>query len=713
MKQRDLTDCGVTCLASIAAYYRYFIPVSKLRQYSATDKHGTNISGIIRAAGKLDLFARGIKAQVKNLQELPLPMIAHVIKNDLQHFVVIYRLTKSRLTLMDPADGRFHHISLEAFQKIWTGILVLVQPNTSFQKRDLRVPTYLRYLELIKPHRFLLLQVVIASVIYTILGLLPSIYIQKIVDHVLPAENFRLLNLLSMIMVGSVILQVLLGYVKSLFILQTGMQMDARLILGYYRHLLGLPQKFFDSMQVGEMMSRLNDAVKIRTFLNNVAIEMVINFFIIVFSSLLMFIYNMKLALLVMAVIPFYAALYFLNNWLNRKWQRLVMEHAAQLESQFVESLSSIRTIKKYASEDYFNLKVESSFMRFLKSIFKSSYYNVHTMSLSDLFLKSITVAMLWMGSYYVLRKDLTTGELLSFYSLLGYFTMPATALITSNRSYQEAMIAGNRLFEIFDLEPEAAPHLLLLNGESAGDIHLNDIHFSYGSRGKVFNGLSLVIEKGKSVAITGESGSGKSTLFALLQKVYAPDQGTITLGGHDLKYVSNGSIRKVIAIVPQDIQLFSGTVIENIAIGVYEPDMSKVIQLCRLLGIDEFIGRLPGSYYTLLNEGGTNFSGGQRQRIAIARALYRDPEILLLDEATSALDAISERKIQEALAWYKAKGKTVVVIAHGVAGIKHFDRIVVLKDGCVAEEGSHDDLIRWDGYYKKLWMEQFVIPAE
>ena len=704
-----MSDCGVACLASIAAFYHYYIPVSKLRQYASTDKLGTNVAGLIKAADKLNLIAKGIKAQFANLRDLPLPMIAHVIKDELQHFVVIYRLSNSRLFFMDPADGRYHNVSFDTFQKTWTGILILVQPKTSFQKYDLRVPAYLRYFELLKPHRFLLLQAVIASIIYTILGLIPSIYIQKIVDHVLPGENFRLLNLLSIIMIGTIILQVLLGYIKSLFILQTGIQMDARLILGYYRHLMDLPQKFFDSMQVGEMMSRLNDAVKIRTFLNNIAIEMLINFFIIIFSSALMFIYNIKLAFLVMAVIPFYAAIYFLNNWLNRKWQRMVMEKAAKVEAQLVESLSAIRTIKKFAAEEFINFKVESRFISFLKSIFQSSYYNIHVMSVSDLFLKCITVVMLWMGSYYVLRKELTTGELLSFYALLGYFTIPATALITSNRSYQEAMIAGNRLFEIFDLEGEHSSDQLQLNNDSVTDIHINNLHFSYGSRGKVFNGLTMVLHKGKSVAIIGESGSGKSTLFALLHKIYSPDQGTIRVGSYDLKYVSNESLRKVIAIVPQEIQLFSGTLVENIAIGVYEPDLEKVVQLSKLLGIDDFIEQLPDSYFTYLNEAGMNFSGGQRQRIAIARALYRDPEILLLDEATSALDAISERKIQQALSWYKAKGKTLVVIAHRVAAIRDFDVIKVLKDGCIEEEGSHDDLVKLDGYYRKLWMEQYI----
>jgi len=709
IKQKDLTDCGVSCLASVAAYYGKFIPLSKLRQYASTNRTGTNVAGLLQAADRIGMEAKGVKADFSHLQDFPYPLIAHIVVNNLQHYIVLYRFTPRHIKYMDPADGCFHTFRYDEFKSCWTGIVILLQPKDSFRPGDERVPEHQRFLQLVRPHRFVLVQAIIASAILTVLGLIPSIYIQKIVDHVLPNENYRLLNLLSIIMLASLTLQVLLGYVKSLFVLQTGLRLDARLILGYYRHLLHLPQKFFDSMQVGELMSRVNDAVKIRSFLSSTAIEMLMNLFILLFSLLLMFFYSAKLAILVVAFFPCYGAIFLLSNRINRKWQRKIMEDAARVETELVESLNNIRTVRKLGVEPYMYVKGEERVAGLLKSVFKTSSYNIHLNGWCDAVLKVLTVSVLWAGSYFVLRKEMTTGELLSFYSLLGYFSMPATAILASNRSYQEAVIAANRLFEIIDLEAETAEQPVIhLSKDQVDDIHLADISFNYGNRGMVFNGLTTSIRKGRKTAFAGESGSGKSTLFSLLLKIYPPANGTIKIGGTDIRYFSNESIRNHIGIVPQEIQLISGTIIENIAVGVYEPDLERVIQVSAKLGLDEMIAKLPEGYHTHLTEAGMNLSGGQRQRIAIARALYRQPEILLLDEATSALDLISERKIKEALNWYTAQGNTLVVISHKLSYIKDFDVIKFLKDGKIAEEGTHDELMKMDGYYRQFWIEQY-----
>ncbi|RYY14108.1 MAG: ATP-binding cassette domain-containing protein, partial [Chitinophagaceae bacterium] len=242
------------------------------------------------------------------------------------------------------------------------------------------------------------------------------------------------------------------------------------------------------------------------------------------------------------------------------------------------------------------------------------------------------------------------------------------------------------------------------LTKDNIGDITFERINFKYGTRGNIFENLSFVIRQGESTAIVGESGSGKSTLMALLQNLYPLQDGLISIGSMNLRYVSNDSLRRVVAVVPQDTDLFAGSIIENIAIGDPEPDMERLVFFCRLLGMNQFIENLPRHYHTILNEQGMNLSGGQRQKIALARALYRNPEILILDEATSNLDPLSEKQVLEALSWFQSKGKTLIIIAHRLATIKNCQQILVLKNGRLAESGTHHELLTAGGTYAGLW---------
>jgi ATP-binding cassette subfamily B protein len=481
--------------------------------------------------------------------------------------------------------------------------------------------------------------------------------------------------------------------------------MDARLILGYYKHLLQLPQRFFDTMRVGEIISRVNDAVKIRAFINDIALSMVVNIMIIGFSIAIMFLYYWKLALIMLCIVPIYLVVYWISNRINKKWQRKLMENSAELETQLVESINAAGTIKRFGLEGYANLKTENHFIVLLKSIYNSSIKGLHLGNSADFFTRLFTILILWAGGYFVVQRELSPGELLSFYALIGYFTGPAASLISANKSIQDAMIAADRLFEIIDLEIERTDeNKATLTPELIGDIQFHNVHFRYGTRAMVFEGLDLLIKKNHSTAIVGESGSGKSTLLSLLQNLYPLKEGNITIGGLDINYISNKSLRKEIGVVPQQIDLFAGTVIENIAIGDYDPDIQRIIALSNLLGINEFIEKLPNNYYSIINEQGANLSGGQKQRIAIARALYRNPEILILDEATSSLDPVSEQKVQDALIWFKTQGKTIIIIAHRLTTIKNCDEILVLKNGKLIEQGEHQNLIANNGHYASLW---------
>lgn len=706
IKQRDITDCGAACLASIAAYYNLQLPVSRIRQFAGTDKRGTNVLGLIEAAERLGFQAKGAKGTLESLSKIPLPAIAHVIvKNGLHHYIVIYKVNKTSITIMDPGDGKIYKKPIDEFTKEWTGVIVLLLPDDGFVTGKQKVSNTKRFWQLIKPHSGIMLQALLGALVYTILGLSSSIYVQKIIDFVLVEGNVKLLNLLSVIMIVILVFQLIIGGIKSVFALRTGQHIDARLILGYYKHLLKLPQRFFDTMRVGEIISRVNDAVKIRAFINEVALNIIVNILIIGLSIGVMFLYYWKLALIMLLIIPVYVALYFISNRINKKWQRTLMENSAELETQLVESLNAAGTIKRFGLEGYENDKTESRFIVLLKSIYKTTMYSIYIGNSSEFFTRLFTIIILWAGSYFVIQHELTPGELLSFYALIGYFTGPATSLIGANKSVQDALIAADRLFEIIDLETESNnENKIELTPELIGDIQFSNVSFRYGTRVMVFEGLNLTIKKGSSTAIVGESGSGKSTLLSLLQNLYPLKEGNINIGTFNLEHISNRSLRQMVGVVPQTIDLFAGTIIENIAIGDYEPNMQKILGLSQILGINEFIEKLPNSYNTILNEQGVNLSGGQRQRLAIARALYRSPEILILDEATSSLDPVSEQKVQAGLNWYRQQGKTIIIIAHKLTTIKNCDTILALHNGKLLEEGTHEELINKKGYYADLW---------
>ena len=704
VRQRDMTDCGAACLVSVAAWYRLALPVARVRQYASTDTKGTNVLGLIEAAERLGFTAKGVKGPFGELANLPLPCIVHVIVDSVQHYFVLYRVGKTSIWVMDPADGAYHRMRPEAFRAVWTGVALLLLPGAAFRPGNEKGSHLQRFWYLLAPHRSVCLQALIGAMAYTVLGLATSVYVQKIVDNVLVDGNKGLLTTLSLGMLAVLLLQAIVGNIKSLFALKTGQQIDARLILGYYKHVLSLPQRFFDTMRVGEIISRINDAVKIRTFINEVAISMVVNVFVVTFSFSLMFLYYWKLALLMLVILPVYAVVYKASDLLNKKLQRRLMENSADLNSHVVESLNSVATIKAFGLEDFSNDRTETRFVRLLKTVYGASAGNIYIGTAASFFTGAFTVALLWTGSLFVLDRTLSPGELLSFYALLGYFTGPALGLIGANTSIQNALIAADRLFEILDVEGEGRGDTFPLTSDMVGDIQFRDVSFRYGTRADVFRNFNLLVKKGRITALVGESGSGKSTLAALLQNLYPLQSGHIVIGEMDVRYADPSTLRRRISVVPQQIDLFAGTILENIAVGEYEPDLREVLRITRLLGMTDFIEKLPLGFQTALGEHGVNLSGGQRQRLAIARALYRDPDILVLDEATSALDPISDQLVQDAVRLLREDGKTVLVIAHRLSTVMHADTIVVLQEGRLIGEGTHTELLETSKVYAHLW---------
>lgn len=714
VKQRDITDCGAACLASVSSYYKLELPVARIRQIAGTDTKGTNVLGMIKAAEQLGFSAKGVRGNQDSLSKIPMPTIAHIIverdKLQLQHYIVLFKVNDKQLTYMDPADGDMHTIAIKEFINIWTGVLILIVPNDDFVAKNEKVSNFKRFVFLLAPHKSVLAQSLTGAILYTILGLSTSIYIQKITDNVLITGNTNLLNLLSVGMLIIVIFQILLGINQTLFMLKTGQRIDTRLILGYYKHLLKLPQRFFDTMRVGEIISRINDAVKIRAFINDVSISLTVNVFIVLFSFALMFIYSWKLALIMLIVVPLYSVVYFVTNKLNKKQERSLMEHSAELESQLVESLNSVRTIKQFGIEDFTNMKTEVRFIGLLKTVFKSGKNSMFSTYSSEVISKVFTIILLWVGSYFVIDNEITPGELLSFYAIIGYFMGPISSLIGANKSIQNALIAADRLFEIMDLERESTENKIELKRKNIGDVKFENIRFTYGTRKEVFQDFSFTIPKGKLTAIIGESGSGKTTLASLLQKLYPLNAGKITINGMDINYFSYESLRTMVSTVPQQLSLFSGNIVENIAVGDLQPDMERIVSIVQQLGLIPFIEKLPNGFNTQIGENGTSLSGGEKQRLAIARAMYKNPEIFIFDEATSSLDSDSELHVKSVIQDLKQQGKTIMIIAHRLSTVINADKIAILENGVLIEEGTHSSLFKNGTRYYEMWQMQLPI---
>jgi len=715
VRQQDITDCGAACLASVSAWFRLNLPVARIRQLANTDKQGTNMLGMLEAAEKLGFTAKGIKGSYQCLFDIPKPAIVHVIVDGgYHHYKVLYRINKKWVKLMDPLDGKMHSMLHEGFKMEWTGIALILVPSPDFKPMNKRGSAGRKFIALMWPHKSIILQSLFGAFAYSLLGLTTSVYVQKIVDHVLVDGNVNLLNMMSLLMFIFLFLRIFISISKNTYTLRTGQQIDATLIMGYYRHLLKLPQRFFDTMRIGEIISRINDAVRIRTFINNVSLEIAVNLMIVIFSCTFMLMFSWRMAAIVILAIPFYIGLYLTFNLINKKILRRIMENTADLESHLVESLNTITAIREFSVAEYTNLRTETRLFRLLHSVYTASRSNIIIQGLSELLAGILIISVLWLGSLMVIRNEFTPGTLLSFYALLGYLLSPICFLVNASRFMQDAVIAADRLFQIMDLECEESPvNKIRFTREMIGDIRFNQVTFRYGSRLQVFDNLNLTFSKGEISAIVGESGSGKTSLIALLENLYPVQSGSVEIGSYNLQQIQPDSLRSYIGIVPQQIELISATIAENIAFGDTEPDIRRIIDICGMLNMREFIEKIPGAYNAVLGEHGISLSGGERQRLAIARALYRDPEILILDEATSALDAMAEAKVRQMTRIMKAHGKTILIITHRFRSIMYADRIFVLHKGRLVEEGSHQSLMAGKGYYFGLWKQQFPMLEE
>ncbi len=362
------------------------------------------------------------------------------------------------------------------------------------------------------------------------------------------------------------------------------------------------------------------------------------------------------------------------------------MERSASLEEQFVESLQASSHIRQHNLVDLTQKKTENKLNGLLDAVYTSGINAITASTGTETINRIFTIILLWAGSYYVIRDSLSPGTLLTFYALMAYCTGPVSGLIGANKTYQNAMIAADRLFEIFQLEAEQKPGLQVMKKTQFGTISLQGISFSYGSRGQQLSNVSMVLPEGCTTALTGPSGSGKSTVARLVQHLYAADSGIITINGVDTRYFTKESIRSMMGVVPQQISFLSGNYLDNIAPGEAEPNLPRIIQLLKDVGLIHFIESLPDGLASPIVQNGSNLSGGERQRLAMVRALYRNPEMIILDEPASSLDPASEIVINRLLLCLKEQGKTMLLITHKSQYASLADQIYVMAQGRIKE---------------------------
>jgi ATP-binding cassette subfamily B protein len=709
VRQHDESDCGAAALAAIALHHRAPIGLQQMRELAGTDRVGTNLLGLLKAAEKLGFSAKGVKGTYDALPGVPLPAIAHVVADQGQgHFVVLHRVTRKGVVVADPARG-IEKLSREQFSKKWSGFLLLIAPEQKLAVKPGTMPQgpWVRFLRLLTGHTSVLVEAFFCAILMTVLGLAMSYFIQHLVDSVLVRHEDRLLNALGIGMVLVIVGRVLFGLMREYLLAHVSRKIDLALMSGYSRHLLGLPLRFFEMRRVGELLSRVNDAGKVREAISTTTTTAVVDATLVILMSVALWMYDLPLAVVASAFVPLLLLGVMMHHPAVKRRSREAMERYAQLSAHLVEDISGVETVKAFGAERLRMEEGETRMVGFVQSVFALQKLGMSMGTLGLLVTALAGLVVLWYGGHRVMAGYLSIGQLMFFYSLLGNLLDPLQRLASVNLKLQDALVAVNRLYEVLEIEAEPLDddNKAKFNGLTRG-LELQDVSFRYGYRANVLDRIKLHIPAGKTVAIVGESGSGKSTLLKLLMSYYAPTEGRILLDGRNMQDFELTSLRERIGLVSQDAFIFNGTLRDNIALGRPDATLDEVMAAAQAAGLSEFVASLPERYATLIGERGANMSGGQRQRLAIARALLRQPDILIFDEATSHLDTATERAIQENLHTALA-GKTVVLVAHRLSTIKDADLIYVLHQGQVAEMGTHRQLLARNGRYAQLCQAQ------
>ncbi len=737
VRQHDTTDCAAACLAMVCLHYKKEITITKLRDMMGTDLKGTNLVGLQKAANELGFTTAAVRVDRENfLSDFSLPCIAQVITDQgLAHFVVVFKKTtikdddarhkhmvkenelrqdetkkfrcKDYVVIGDPAN-ELKKISLDEFYKNFTGVLLLLNPTSEFKPGKQKKGGMLkRYIDLLLPQKKLFIYAIISSVLITILGIVSSIFNRALMDEVLPYGLQSLL--VTLILVFSVVglTSTLISTVRQWILIYLSIKVDIPLMLGYFGHVFKLPMKFFATRKTGEITTRYSDAGTIKSVLTSIALSVVMDVVMAIGTGIILFRMNSTLFGISLFSTMLSLLLVIIFKQPYKRINEETMQQSAILNSQMIESLRGIETIKCNASEDRELENLEREYIKSLKISLKSSRISTGQSLISSLISTILGMVTTYVGIMQVLNGQMTLGGYMAFSTLSSYFTSPISDLIGMQMSIQEASISMKRLTEIMDYESEQKEDQEYTEMEQIdGDIEFKDVTFRYGNRSPALNHVSFTIPKGKKVALVGSSGSGKSTITKLLLKYYEPESGEIDVNGVNLEEYSNQSVRRAISYVPQNIELFSKTIYDNIRISRPEATLDEVKAAAKKADAYEFIRKLPLQFHTFLEEAGNGLSGGEKQRIALARAFLKDSNLYILDESTSNLDFGTENIIFDMI-YNQLADRSMLIVAHRLSTVRDCDLILVMDHGEIVERGTHDELLAKQGRYYDLWNMQ------
>lgn len=725
IKQNEEKDCGAACLSMILAYHGMKVPMAKVSEAIKVDRQGANLLGLHDGAAQFGLESRILQGSDREFicevfgGQIKLPAIARIVnRHSMEHYVVVTKVTGNKIFCCDPDEGRTV-LSHAVFGKCFLGHVVTFEKSEHFVKGNLKKGSVMEFIRLITCQKGLVALIGASSVLVTAISMAGTFLFRYLIDSVIPEIHAGMEHnhegLCSMEIFALMLTAVLMLYAARLglqlfrgkLLLIMSRKINLPLMLGYYNKVVDLNMEFFDNHQTGDLLTRFNDASKVQEALTNVTLTLMIDVPLVLICGFILFRQSGALFAAITAILALYitvTALYVCP--MDRRNRQLMLENS-RLNAYLKESLDNMQTVKAFNAGTTIKARTSELFHRVQTYGIKIAMLAMSKDALAELVTSSGTLLLLWMGSIHIAAGDMTLGTLMAFYTMLGYFLDPIQNVMAIQDTLQSAVVAAGRLRDILD---RTAENCLLSDRREVfrnGDISLEDVAFRYGNRSLVLNHLNAVIHQGEKVAIVGSSGCGKTTVTKLIMGFYTPEQGSICIGGQQITDTDLSSLREHVAYVPQEVTMFSDTVRNNLLLGNNRqvPD-AEIEKTLNAVGCD-FVNKMPFGLDTVLDENGANLSGGQKQRLALVRALLRNPEILILDEATSALDTFSERKLQDALKKVYPS-LTVIMVAHRLNSIRDCDRILVLDQGALAEEGSHAQLMQKNGLYAAMYNSMY-----